>query len=84
MPATAAAVPVTTRLTSLRSRHARVAADVRRREAVVERLRSEMASASRPGVRPLTERAMTTAIRELLASRTRLAQVSRELRQAGA
>ena len=84
MPATATAVPVTTRLTSLRSRHANVADDVRRREAVVERLRSEMASAPLPSARPLTERALTTAVYELLAARTRLAQVSRELRQAGA
>jgi hypothetical protein len=84
MPATATAVPVTTRITSLRSRHARVADDVRRCEAAVERLRSEVASTSRPDVRPLPERTMTTAVRELLAARTRLAQVSRELRQAGA
>jgi hypothetical protein len=85
MPATATAVPATTRLSSLRSRHARVADDVRHREEVVERLRSEIDSASRPGVRPLTERrALTTAVHELLAARTRLAQVSRELRQAGA
>jgi hypothetical protein len=79
MPATATAVPAATRITSLRSRQARVADDVRRCEAVVERLRSE----SSPS-RSRSERAMISAVRELVGARARLAQVSRELRQAGA
>jgi hypothetical protein len=83
MPTAAAAVPRSTRLSALRSRRADVAADVRRREAAVERLRSELAlPPARPGTAPPAARAMISAVRELVEARARLAQISRELRLA--
>ena len=83
MPAPLAAVPRSTRLSWLRSRRADVAADVRRREAAVERLRSELAAPpASPGAAPPAERAMISAVRDLVQARARLAQISRELRVA--
>jgi hypothetical protein len=83
MSTAATAVPRSTRLTSLRSRAADVAADVRRREATVEQLRSELARPpAHPGTTPPAERAMISAVRDLVAARARLAQISRELRVA--
>jgi hypothetical protein len=83
MPHSATTVPRSTRLSSLRSRRADVAADVRRREAAVEQLRSELARPpARPGATPPAERAMISAVRELVEARARLAQISRELRLA--
>ncbi|HEX2102370.1 MAG TPA: hypothetical protein VHF51_01865 [Solirubrobacteraceae bacterium] len=83
MPHPATTVPRSTRLDCLRSRRADVAADVRRREAAVEQLRSELARPpERPGATPPAERAMISAVRELVEARARLAQISRELRLA--
>ena len=83
MPATVTAVPRTTTLSALRSRHDDVAADVRRCEAAVERLRSELALPPlHPGAKPPAERAMISAVRDLVEARARLAQISRELRRA--
>src|SRR3954470_13807772 len=83
MPATVTAVPRTTTLSALRSRHDDVAADVCRCEAAVERLRSELALAPvHPGATPPAERAMISAVRDLVEARARLAQISSELRRA--
>ena len=83
MPGTVTAVPRTTTLSALRSRHDDVAADVRRCEAAVERLRSELALPPlHPGATPPAERAMISAVRDLVEARARLAQISRELRRA--
>jgi hypothetical protein len=83
MPLTTAAVPRSTTLSSLRSRHEDVAENVRRCEAHVERLRAELAMPPvSPGGAPPAERAMISAVRDLVEARARLAQVSRELRRA--
>jgi len=80
MPTAATAVPRSTRLTWLRSRRADLAADVERREAAVAQLRAELAlPPRRPDGRPPAERAMIGAVRDLVAARARLAQISREL-----
>ena len=85
MPATVTAVPRSTTLSALRSRREDVAADVRRCEAVVKRLRSELAlPPAYPGATPPAERAMISAVRDLVEARARLAQISRELRRAEA
>jgi hypothetical protein len=79
----ATAVPRSTTLSSLRTRHEAVARDVRRCEANVERLRSELALPPVfPGATPPAERAMISAVRDLVEARARLAQISRELRRA--
>jgi hypothetical protein len=79
----ATAVPRSTTLASLRARHDVVACDVRRCEANVERLRSELAQPPvHPGATPPAERAMISAVRDLVEARARLAQISRELRGA--
>jgi hypothetical protein len=76
-----AAVPRSTTLTSLRARHAAVARHVTVCEANVEGLRSELALPPVvPGGTPPAERAMISAVRDLVEARARLAQVSRELR----
>ena len=83
MPATVTAVPRSTTLSALRSRREDVAADVRRCEAAVHRLRSELALPPlHPGATPPAERAMISAVRDLVEARARLAQISRELRRA--
>ena len=83
MPPTVTAVPRATTLSALRSRHDDVARDVRRCEVAVERLRSELALPPvHPGATPPAERAMITAVRDLVEARARLAQISRELRRA--
>jgi hypothetical protein len=83
MPATVTAVPRTTTLSALRSRRDDVAADVGRCEAAVERLRSELAlPPPHAGATPPAERAMISAVRDLVEARARLAQISRELRRA--
>jgi hypothetical protein len=83
MPPTVTAVPRATTLATLRSRHDDVARDVRRCEAAVESLRSELALPPvHPGATPPAERAMITAVRDLVEARARLAQISRELRRA--
>ena len=83
MPATVTAVPRSTTLSTLRSRHDDVARDVRRCEAAVASLRSELAlPPAQPGATPPAERAMITAVRDLVEARARLAQISRELRRA--
>jgi hypothetical protein len=75
--------PRSTRLASLRSRRDDVARSVHRCEANVERLRSELALPPvHPGATPPAERAMISAVRDLVESRARLAQISRELRRA--
>jgi hypothetical protein len=80
---TAAAVPRATTLSSLRARRDDTARDVRHCEARVARLRSELALPPvHPGATPPGERAMISAVRDLVQSRARLAQVSRELRRA--
>jgi hypothetical protein len=79
---TATAVPRATRLSSLRARHDDVTRDVRRCEANVQHLRNELAHPpARPGATPPAERAMISAVRDLVEARARLAQVSRELRR---
>ena len=79
----ATTLPRSTTLTSLRSRHDDVARSVRRCEANVERLRSELSlPPARPGATPPAERAMISAVRDLVEARARLAQISRELRRA--
>jgi hypothetical protein len=81
---TTAAVPRSTTISSLRTRQEAVARDVRRCEDNVERLRGELALPPlRPGATPPAERAMISAVRDLVAARARLAQISRELRDAG-
>jgi hypothetical protein len=81
MPTAATAVPRSTRLTTLRTRHERVAHDVRRCEANVDRLRSELAAPPMHAAgTPPAERAMISAVRDLVEARARLAQISRELR----
>jgi hypothetical protein len=83
MPTAATAVPRSTRITTLRSRRDHIARDVSRREAHVERLRSELAHPpASPGGTPPAERAMISAVRDLVDARARLAQISRELRHA--
>jgi hypothetical protein len=79
----ATTLPRSTTLTSLRSRHDDVARNVRHCEANVERLRSELARPpARPGATPPAERAMISAVRDLVEARARMAQISRELRHA--
>jgi len=79
----ATALPRSTTLTSLRFRHDDVARRVLRCEAHVERLRTELAlPPARPGATPPAERAMISAVRDLVEARARLAQISRELRRA--
>jgi hypothetical protein len=83
MPSATAAVPRSTTLTSLRTRHDDIAHDVRRCEVRVERLRSELAlPPDHPNSTPPGERAMISAVRDLVQARARLAQISRELRRA--
>ena len=83
MPLAPAAVPRSTTISSLRARHEDVARQVRRCEAHVERLRAELAMPPvHPGAAPPAERAMISAVRDLVEARARLAQVSRELRRA--
>jgi hypothetical protein len=78
------AVPRATRLTSLRARHDDVARDVRRCEANVAHLRSELSLPPVvPGETAPAERAMISAVRDLVEARARLAQISRELRAQG-
>jgi hypothetical protein len=80
---TATTLPRSTTLTSLRTRRDDVARAVRRCEANVDRLRSELALPPvRPGATPPAERAMISAVRDLVEARARLAQISRELRSA--
>ena len=79
----AAAVPRSTTLASLRTRHDAVARHVGQCESTVERLRSELALPPVfPGATPPAERAMISAVRDLVEARARLAQISRELRWA--
>lgn len=81
----ATAVPRATRLSSLRARRDDISRDVSRCEAHVEHLRSELAlPPARPGETPPAERAMISAVRDLVEARARLAQISRELRRAQA
>ena len=81
----ATAIPRSTTLASLRARHDVVARHVRRCEANVARLRSELALPPvSPGATPPAERAMISAVRDLVEARARLAQVSRELQRAAA
>jgi hypothetical protein len=83
MPSATAAVPRTTTLHSLRARHEEIARDVQHCEAHVARLRSELALPPlAPGATPPAERAMISAVRDLVEARARLAQISRELRRA--
>jgi hypothetical protein len=83
MTSAATAVPQSTALSSLRARHDTVARDVVRCETRVERLRSELAlPPAFPGATPPAERAMISAVRDLVEARARLAQISRELRLA--
>jgi len=82
---TATTLPRSTTLTSLRTRREDVARAVRRCEANVDRLRSELAlPPAQPGATPPAERAMISAVRDLVEARARLAQISRELRRAEA
>ena len=83
MSSAAAAVPRSTTLHSLRARHDAIAHDVHRCETNVARLRSELAHPpAEPGTTPPAERAMISAVRDLVEARARLAQISRELRRA--
>ena len=83
MPLATAAVPRSTTISSLRDRYADVSREVRRCEAHVERLRAELhAPPAAPGEAPPAERAMISAVRDLVEARARLAQLSRELRRA--
>jgi hypothetical protein len=83
MPAPTAFVPRTTTLTVLRSRRDDIAREVHRCEAAVDRLRSELSLPPlHPGAPPPGERAMISAVRDLVEARARLAQISRELRRA--
>ena len=76
-------VPRTTTLTTLRSRHDAVARHVHRCEVKVKGLRSELALPPVfPGATPPAERAMISAVRDLVEARANLAQISRELRRA--
>jgi hypothetical protein len=80
---TATTLPRSTTLSSLRTRRDDVARAVGRCEANVDRLRSELAlPPARPGATPPAERAMISAVRNLVEARARLAQISRELRRA--
>jgi hypothetical protein len=80
---TATTLPRSTTLSSLRTRRDDVARAVGRCEANVDRLRSELAlPPARPGATPPAERAMISAVRDLVEARARLAQISRELRRA--
>ncbi len=80
---TATTLPRSTTLSSLRTRRDDVAGAVRRCEANVDRLRSELAlPPAQPGATPPAERAMISAVRDLVEARARLAQISRELRRA--
>ena len=82
---TATTLPRSTTLSSLRTRRDDVARAVRRCEANVDRLRSELALPPvRPGATPPAERAMISAVRDLVEARARLAQISRELQRAEA
>jgi hypothetical protein len=79
----ATTLPRSITLTALRSRRDDVARNVRRCEANVEGLRSELAlPPAHPGATPPAERAMISAVRDLVEARARLAQISRELRRA--
>jgi hypothetical protein len=79
----AAAVPPSTTLSTLRTRRDAIARHVTRCEANVERLRSELALPPIfPGATPPAERAMIVAVRDLVEARARLAQISGELRRA--
>jgi hypothetical protein len=81
----ATALPRSTTLSSLRLRQDDIARSVSRCEANVERLRSELSRPPvRPGATPPAERAMISAVRDLVEARARLAQISRELRRAEA
>ena len=83
MTSAATAVPHSTAVSSLRARHDTIAGDVLRCETLVERLRSELALPPEfPGATPPAERAMISAVRDLVEARARLAQISRELRRA--
>jgi hypothetical protein len=83
MTSAATAVPHSTALSSLRARHDTVARDVVHCETRVARLRSELAlPPAFPGATPPAERAMISAVRDLVEARARLAQISRELRRA--
>ena len=83
MTSAATAVPHSTALSSLRARHDTVARDVVHCETRVVRLRSELAlPPAFPGATPPAERAMISAVRDLVEARARLAQISRELRLA--
>jgi len=83
MTTAATAVARSTALSSLRARHRTVARDVVHCEARVARLRSELAlPPAVPGATPPAERAMISAVRDLVEARARLAQISRELRRA--
>jgi hypothetical protein len=82
MPPATAAVPRSTTLASLRVRRDLVARQVRRCEAKVERLRGELALPPMcAGATPPAERAMISAVRDLVEARARLAQISRDLRR---
>jgi hypothetical protein len=79
----AASFPRSTALATLRSRRDAIARHVTRCEGDVERLRSELALPPIfPGATPPAERAMISAVRDLVEARARLAQISRELRGA--
>jgi hypothetical protein len=85
MSSATAAVPRSTTLSSLRARHDAIARDVRRCEENVARLRTELALPPvHPDATPPAERAMISAVRDLVEARARLAQISRELRGAEA
>ena len=85
MTVAATAVPRSTTLASLRARRDDVARHVRACEANVERLRSELATPPlHPGATPPAERAMISAVRDLVEARARLAQITRDLRRAEA
>jgi hypothetical protein len=78
-----AALPRTTTLAALRARREMLLRQVRSAESRVEDLRSQLAMPPLfPGASTPAERAMTGAVRELVAARARLAQVTRELRGA--
>ena len=79
----ATAVPRSTTLATLRTRRDAIARHVTRCEAHVARLRSELSLPPVfPGATPPAERAMISAVRDLVEARARLAQISRELRRA--
>jgi hypothetical protein len=75
-----AAIPRSTTVATLRTRRDATARHVTRCEAHVERLRAELALRPIfPGATPPAERAMISAVRDLVEARARLAQISREL-----